>query len=428
MGILHKLVFLLQKLDPKNEIWKEIQLERASKEADTVFRAEKDKQEREKLLEEINENFDESINYPDYARKLYLIENCIYGVDIQPIAIQISKLRFFISLILDQKVDKDKPNFGILTLPNLETKFVAANTLIGLDKPIQKSLRNPDIERLEQELKFLRHRYFRIKSRAEKIQLQNKDRELREKLKNALIGDGWNDEVAEKIVKFDIFDQNASADWFDPEWMFGISDGFDIVIGNPPYVRQENIKDKELIIGSISKCFVEGGKSLVKINKRSDLYIYFYYKGLSLLKTSGVLCYISSNSWLDVGFGAEFQEFLLKYMHPLMIVDNMAERSFEAGINTVIVLIKRPEKISLDDIIKFVMFKKPFNEILNSEILKIVRQTYDTVINEGFRVIPKTRRELWIEEIEFEGDEIKEKIFGDIITLVTNGWEVFKST
>ncbi|MBX0312172.1 MAG: class I SAM-dependent DNA methyltransferase, partial [Sulfurihydrogenibium sp.] len=90
MGILHKLVFLLQKLDPSNEIWKEIQLEKASKEADLVFRSEKDKEEREKLLEEINNNFDENINYPDYARKLYLIENCIYGVDIQPIAIQIS--------------------------------------------------------------------------------------------------------------------------------------------------------------------------------------------------------------------------------------------------------------------------------------------------------------------------------------------------
>ncbi|MBX0310853.1 MAG: class I SAM-dependent DNA methyltransferase, partial [Sulfurihydrogenibium sp.] len=102
MGILHKLVFLLQKLDPSNEIWKEIQLERASKEADLVFRSEKDKEKREELLREINNNFDESINYPDYARKLYLIENCIYGVDIQPIAIQISKLRFFISLILDQ--------------------------------------------------------------------------------------------------------------------------------------------------------------------------------------------------------------------------------------------------------------------------------------------------------------------------------------
>ncbi len=62
-------------------------------------------------------------------RKLYLIENCIYGIDIQPIAVQIAKLRFFISLIIDQNKQEDKENFGIRSLPNLETKFVAANTL-----------------------------------------------------------------------------------------------------------------------------------------------------------------------------------------------------------------------------------------------------------------------------------------------------------
>jgi adenine-specific DNA-methyltransferase len=338
MGILHKLVFLLQKLDPKNEIWKEIQLERASKEADTVFRAEKDKQEREKLLEEINENFDESINYPDYARKLYLIENCIYGVDIQPIAIQISKLRFFISLILDQKVDKDKPNFGILTLPNLETKFVAANTLIGLDKPIQKSLRNPDIERLEQELKFLRHRYFRIKSRAEKIQLQNKDRELREKLKNALIGDGWNNEVAEKIVKFDIFDQNASADWFDPEWMFGISDGFDIVIGNPPYVRQEKIKAIKPILQK---------QNYEVFTSTADLYVYFYEKGYQVLREEGILAYITSNKWMRAKYGEKLRKFLKEKTAILKIVDFSGYRVFEQTVDTNILIFRK---------------QKPFNE------------------------------------------------------------------
>jgi len=410
MGILHKLVFLLQKLDPKNETWKEIQLERASKEADAVFRSEKEKQEREKLLEEINENFDESVNYPDYARKLYLIENCIYGVDIQPIAIQISKLRFFISLILDQKVDRSKPNFGILTLPNLETKFISANTLIGLEKSLQKSLRNPEIERLEQELKFLRHRYFRIKSRAEKIQLQNEDRELREKLKKALIRGGWGDKVAEKIVKFDIFDQNASTDWFDPEWMFGVRDGFDIVIGNPPYVRQENIEDKELIIESISRCFIDkNGKSLIKINKRSDLYIYFYYKGLELLKNGGIFSFINSNSWLDVGFGAELQEFLLKHMNILMIVDNLVKRSFDADINTVIVFIQKPEnKISNVDIIKFVVFKEPYDKILNSPVVEQVHKTNIKTINEKFRLIVKTRKELWIEGIETEDNKLNE--------------------
>ena len=121
----------------------------------------------------INEAFDEKINDPDYARKLFLIENCIYGVDIQPIATQISKLRFFISLVVDQKVDKAKHNFGIRALPNLETKFVAANTLIGIDKPeAQMNLfDNQEIKELEQELKNVRHRLFSAKSPATKRRL-----------------------------------------------------------------------------------------------------------------------------------------------------------------------------------------------------------------------------------------------------------------
>ena len=410
MGILHRLVNLLQKLDPDNEIWKEIQLDRAAKEADAIFRTEGDKQRRDELLKEVNDHFDESINYPDYARKLYLIENCIYGVDIQTIAIQISKLRFFISLILDQKVERSKPNFGILPLPNLETKFVAANTLIGLEKPRQISIKSQEVDKLEKELRQLRHRYFRIRSRSEKEKLQKKDKEIREKIAKALVEEGWNDKVANKIASFDLFDQNVTADWFDPEWMFGVVDGFDIVIGNPPYVRQENIENKDLIIESISRCFIDkNGKSLIKINKRSDLYIYFYYKGLELLKNGGIFSFINSNSWLDVGFGAELQEFLLKHMNLLMIVDNLVVRSFEADINTVIVFIQKPiNKISDDDIIKFVVFKEPYDKILNSPVVEQVRKTNVKTINDKFRLIVKTRKELWIEGIETKDDELNE--------------------
>jgi adenine-specific DNA-methyltransferase len=385
MGILHKLVFLLQKLDPKNEIWKEIQLERASKEADTVFRAEKDKQEREKLLEEINENFDESINYPDYARKLYLIENCIYGVDIQPIAIQISKLRFFISLILDQKVDKSKPNFGILTLPNLETKFVAANTLIGLDKPIQKSLRNPDIERLEQELKFLRHRYFRIKSRAEKIQLQNKDRELREKLKNALIGDGWNNEVAEKIVKFDIFDQNASADWFDPEWMFGISDGFDIVIGNPPHGADiKKYKD-----------YIEGHYRFYETRKNSASL--FVEKGFELLEEKGVLSYVIPKSITYVDSWERTRKLVYKENKLLTLID--ISKAFEN--------VKLEQVILISQKIKEKSYFYKAGDFWNDNI-EIINDVNPEII-EKLEILP-----IYIDEIKLE---ILNKLMQDSIKL-----------
>ena len=131
MGILRKLVFVLGKLDRDNERWRERQRQRAVEETAEAFKS-GDKEERERRLKEINEVFEE--NASDYGRKLYLIENCIYGVDIQPIAVQIAKLRFFISLIVDQKVNPQTENFGIRALPNLETRFVAANTLIGLDR------------------------------------------------------------------------------------------------------------------------------------------------------------------------------------------------------------------------------------------------------------------------------------------------------
>jgi hypothetical protein len=236
------------------------------------------------MLKEINEAFDESINYPDYARKLYLIENCIYGVDIQPIAIQISKLRFFISLVLDQKVDRTKENFGIRPLPNLETNFVSANTLIGLERPKQLIIRDPEIENKERELKELRHRYFTAKTRTQKQRLQEKDRKIRQEISQLLINNNWNETTAHKIANFDIFDQNASADWFDPEWMFGVTDGFDIVIGNPPY---GNILGKD--INKNTKKFVLKN---FKYSTPSDISSPFIEMGFNLLKEKGNLVFI----------------------------------------------------------------------------------------------------------------------------------------
>src|SRR5258706_736984 len=139
MGVLHKLVLLLGKLDPNNERWKQRQLDKAYEMSST--------QAREAAIQSTEEVF--ANNHDDYGRKLYLIENCIYGVDIQPIAVQIAKMRFFISLIVDQKIDDTQPNRGVRPLPNLETKFVAANTLIGVNRPGQQLLRNRDIDTKE---------------------------------------------------------------------------------------------------------------------------------------------------------------------------------------------------------------------------------------------------------------------------------------
>jgi len=285
MGILHTMVHILQKLDPQNQYWKELQRKKAIQETEQAFTI-GDKEERAKRLAEINDVFEN--NASDYGRKLYLIENCIYGIDIQPIAIQIAKLRFFISLVIDQKVNKSKENFGIRSLPNLETKFVAANTLIGLDKPQQLAIRNLTIQQKEDELKQVRHEYFTANTRKKKIDLQKQDKQLRKEIAQLLKADGWQTNTAEQIASFDPYDQNHFANWFDPEWMFGIKEGFDIVIGNPPYGAKVNDSEKNYF-----QLNYKTAKTIKGIQKGSlDTYTLFIELGHNICKKGGNLHYI----------------------------------------------------------------------------------------------------------------------------------------
>lgn len=178
-----------------------------------------------------------SPNEPIYDLKLSVIENCLYGSDIQSIAAQITKLRFFISLICDCEKDASKPNFGIPTLPNLETKFVSANSLIAKKKkPAQGNLfENSEIEPTKIKLAEIRHEHFSAKSASAKYHLREKDRELRKKLAKLLSDNGnFAPEDAKQLAAWNPYDQNAVSPFFDPEWMFGVANGFDIVIGNPP--------------------------------------------------------------------------------------------------------------------------------------------------------------------------------------------------
>ena len=102
VGVLQQMVHILKQIDPDNSRWKNMLLQFAIDETSDAY-LNSTAEERREAVADIERAFDENVNYPDYARKLHLIENCIYGVDIQPIAIQISKLRFFISLVIDQK-------------------------------------------------------------------------------------------------------------------------------------------------------------------------------------------------------------------------------------------------------------------------------------------------------------------------------------
>jgi tRNA1(Val) A37 N6-methylase TrmN6 len=227
-----------------------------------------------------------------YDLKLYLIENCIYGIDIQSIAVQISKLRFFISLICEQQPNGDSAdNYGIKPLPNLETKFVAANTLIGLTpKKAQLNLfEDPQIDVTRNELMQIRHKHFLASTSKQKKECRDEDKKLREKLAKLLDNNGnFAPDDARQLADWNPYDQNTSSPFFDTEWMFGIKDGFDVVIGNPPYGIIFDKKLKEVY-----------EKNFHTFKRNTDIYVAFFEDSISLLRQNGILSFITPNTFMN---------------------------------------------------------------------------------------------------------------------------------
>lgn len=386
MGILQQLSHLLSRIDTKNAYWEEIVMNRAM--ADVEFASRMDVESKEKEIENIKKVFNMSVEYPDYARKLYLIENCIYGVDIQSIAVQISRLRFFISLICEQQpIDDASKNFGINPLPNLELKFVAANTLVPLAnaEKTYSLFEDEEIKTRIKELRQTRHSLFAVTSASSRKRNLEKDERLRREIAE-LSADKFTEEreskiqekekllveteeklrftqenaidrveiienqnlfgetketirvsskerevknlqsqisfikseikrlrdtaqsgrestlaLARQLTEWNPFDQNVSSPFFDPDWMFGIKDGFDIVIGNPPYVLLP--KEEYLRLYSIFYTHQEG---------KIDLYRLFIERVIStLLSVEGILSFITPNTFLTIPSCKALRRFIL---------------------------------------------------------------------------------------------------------------------
>ncbi len=225
IGALQKIVFILQQADPEGKLWFRKQIKNTPPEIRRVV-------EREFA----HKNF-------DYIRKLGIIRENIYGVDIQPIATEISRLRCFLTLVVDERIQEDLENRGIEPLPNLDFKFVTANSLIGLPG----SQENSQIGLFEddagiRELKELRDMFFNA-SGTERDQLKLQFVQAQNRMFQRLISEHRRDhaDLTTKLTTWDPFSHKSSS-WFDPEWMFGVKKGFDIVIANPPYINAIEMK------------------------------------------------------------------------------------------------------------------------------------------------------------------------------------------
>ena len=219
----------------------------------------------------------------DYLRKRKIIRDVIFGSDIQSVAIEIAKLRCFLTLIVDQEIDDDSPNRGVVPLPNLDFKFICADSLTPLDENKQRIL--GDDPELESKLMEIRKKYFTTTDETKKAKLCDNY----EKLANSsptLFGESKRNQ---QIKSFKPLTNNSQALFFDPKYMFGV-EKFNIIISNPPYVDYRKITPNtksELLVYAVSK-----------VSKMINLYIYFFEMGFNFLKNDGILAYISPQQYL----------------------------------------------------------------------------------------------------------------------------------
>lgn len=304
IGTLQKIVFILQRIDQDAKLWFKQQIEGSAPEIKRII--EREFAER---------NF-------DYIRKLGIIRQSIFGVDIQPIATEIARLRCFLTLVVDERVDDEEENRGVEPLPNLDFKFVTANSLIGLPS----SQINSQVGLFEDQeginkLKEVRDMYFNA-SGSEREQLKLQFVQIQNKMFQKMIHEHTLADLTQKLSTWDPFGHDAS-DWFDPDWMFGIKEGFDIVIGNPPYVRVEKISETE--VQQFKKVYLSS-------TGKFDLYFLFFEVSISkLLNSSGLLSFICSYQFLYANSGIGLRKFLIDNTSTDLMMFSSSEQVFNSA-------------------------------------------------------------------------------------------------
>jgi len=304
------------------------------------------------IMNEIMRRLDPHRTLPQserYRKKLTIIQDVIYGVDVQPMAVQISQLRMFLSLIQEIVPTKRKEDhYGIKPLPNLETKFVCADTLIGWEKEKQEKLESPMIRETIRQLRETRSQHFTASSVQEKERLRWYDETLRKTLAMAMEDAGnFTHDTAGDRAEWNPYDTSSAASFFDPIWMFNV-DSFDIVIGNPPYVesRSTNVSD-ELKTAYQKQVQFDFGELSRYITRGSDLLIYFFPRSITFLAEDGIGSLIVQNGWLNTDYGTKASQFLVKTLQHIKVIDSPF-RHFNrksANINTVITQFKKAAEV-----------------------------------------------------------------------------------
>ncbi|WP_407451695.1 Eco57I restriction-modification methylase domain-containing protein [Fibrobacter sp.] len=264
---------------------------------------------------------EESQRYQEalFNEKRRIIENCLFGVDLNPNSVNICRLRLWIELLKNAYYTKESGYKQLQTLPNIDINIKVGDSLLS-KYPVWNG--HSILEKLKKEDKVDKKNGFAAKLKEYKLNVQNyknggsnfDKRQIRlninglkSQLKEIPNTDFWGN--VDKAVDIDY--SNSL------EWMFefpeilddeGRFTGFDAIIGNPPYIHLEDMKKTSEIYGSM------GGKAspvYTTYNKRGDIYCLFVERAMSLLKENGFASYIMQNKWMQASYGKELREFFL---------------------------------------------------------------------------------------------------------------------
>jgi len=394
------------------------------------------------LLDALAESLERK-KYERFKLKRELILNNLYGVDVKDWAVRACELRLFLSLLVElpdgaiQKAEQTAP-----ILPNLDFKIRVGDSIVqeipGLPYPLILRKFSGFLLPIQARLKQL---VFEKRQLAEtqQVQLASKEREIwkeeREIIAQLLesvakrLSSAKKEELSlllqiesqrEKLLKGEPIPLFLWEVAFPEVFLEGNGNerGFDIVIMNPPYVRHEEIEPPTELSpqdykDAIRRNIYELWDGTVEVPGRADLYVPFFFVGVSLLKPGGILCLITSNSWLDVDYGEAVQKFLLSKTLWVMTIDNLARRTFaQSDINTVITLAARPKECEnvWDNEVRFVAFRVPFND-LSSELLAVafeeIFEAKERRQAPEYRVTPMTQWELFLEGNKIGGKYLR---------------------
>ena len=289
---------------------------------------------------------EESQRYQEalFNEKRRIIENCLFGVDLNPNSVNICRLRLWIELLKNAYYTKESGYKQLQTLPNIDINIKVGDSLLS-KYPVWNG--HSILEKLKKEDKIDKKNGFAAKLKEYRLNVQNyknggsnfDKRQIRlninglkSQLKEIPDTDFWGN--VDKTVDIDF--SNSL------EWMFefpeilddeGRFTGFDAIIGNPPYVQLQSM-------GEMSDVYSKRDYSCY--NKSADLYCLFYERAIQLIKPNGYLGFIASDKWLKINYGEQLREFLTTSANPILLIDFPGVRVFDdANVDPQILVVQK---------------------------------------------------------------------------------------